>query len=59
VHRARRAAHRALRNRAHETPFFAMFFARAALVCRIEALIRTRPTRLRRRFAVGRRAPTR
>jgi hypothetical protein len=59
AHCACRAERRALRNRAHETAFFVMFFAHAALVCRIEALIRTRPTRLRRRFAAGRRAPTR
>ncbi len=59
THCARRAERRALRNRAHETPFFAMFFAHAALVLRIEALIRTCPTGLRRRFAARRHASMR
>ena len=59
AHCARSAERRALRSRAHETPFFAMFFAHASLVCRIEALIRTCPTCLRRRFVARRHAPTR
>ncbi|MBC7990784.1 MAG: hypothetical protein H7Y19_14545, partial [Luteimonas sp.] len=59
AHCACSAERRTLRNRAHETPFFAMFFAHAALVCRIEAPIRTCPICLRRRFVARRHAPTR